>query len=192
MAQDLNIQFQHGYAQDSNHDAGWWSGDTRKRVGKEQARKLMRQWGLGYGSDGLSTIPYSLVRMKGSDRYVPCEDIENIETQSRTEYNNAYKRHKACGWLAKKCKGRAVIDKAKWGYIIEWSEGAKFAQSELDNYNTCDEEEVEEAIESVLAYAEGMLSEKDEGFLKLDNKAIAALCTVSGIMIALILIKSTR
>jgi hypothetical protein len=192
MAVSLNIDFQTGYAKNSSNSAGWWSGNKRRLKGVEYARKLMNQWGIGYGDNGLETIPYSLVRIKDSEYYIPCEDIENILRQSRTKYDDAYRRFESCGSFSKKCKGRAVIDKAKWQYITDWAKGATVAQSEINNYNTCDEEEVELAIQNVLDYAETILGEKESKFGYLDNKAVGALCAVGGITLALILIKSTK
>lgn len=188
----INIDFVTGYAGNSSNRCRWWSGSKRRAKGIEYGRKLMRQWGLGYGDDGLDTIPYSLVRDRNSEYYVPCEDLENIFIQASNKYDEAFEAHNDCNSFSGKCKCKKVIDKAKWEYIRNWADNARQAQSAIYGYDSCDEEEQAEAIDSVLSYAENILGDKTKGFGSVSNVQLAAMVGIGGIALSLILIRASR
>lgn len=189
----VNIDFFTGYAKGSKNECAWWGGSKRRERGREHARKLMKQWGLGYGENGEETIPYSFVRRQDSPQYVPCEDLENIVLQSTNKYDEAYEKHKACGGLAKKCKCREVIDMAKWAYIRDWAEGAVISQSELYGYNTCVEEATQAEIDEAEDLAKSLLIDDEiQAFNAISNTALAGFVGGIGLITTLVLLRASK
>jgi len=187
----INIDFFTGYAKASTANAAWWSGKKRKSQGQRDASFLMKQWGLGYGKDGLETIPYSYVRTSNSDNYVPCEDLENIVLQASNKYDEAYETHADCCGICKECKGRAVIDMSKWSYIRNWAEGAIIAQSETYGYDTCQEEDVSFEEEKTKEEQDKLLNSLLSGG-ELSNTAILGIVGGVGVVLTLLIIRATR
>lgn len=190
MALELDIDFVSGYAKDSQNYCEWWGGGKRRAKGRLYAAKLRKAWGIGYGSGGLEEIPYGLVRDSSSEYYIHCEDVEEIYHQSSEQYDDAVDRFNSCGSFAKRCKCRGVIDKAKWVEIRDWADGARKSQSDSLGYNSCDEEEDQEAVDNILSQAQAMLDGREDAGLP--NSVILSLIGAGTIGLIFLMLKVTK
>ena len=190
MASDYTLDFTTGYAADSSNECKWWGGHKRRERGRLYADKLRKQWGLGYGDNELEELPYNLLRDSSSEYFIPCEDVEEIYHQAKEQYDNAVDRFNSCGDFSKKCKCRGVIDKAKWMKIYQWADGARNSQSDILDYDRCDEEEAQDAIDAVLDKAQSLLEER-EG-VGLPNTTMLGLIGAGTLGLIFIMLKATK
>jgi hypothetical protein len=188
MSLEINLDYVSGYAKDSQNYCGLWGGSRRYAKGLEYANKLRKQWGLGYGEDGLKELPYSLMRNPSSDYFVHCEDIEDIFHQASEQYDDAKERRDACGWSNKRCKCRGDIDKAKWSIIRDWADGARNSQK-ANSWNRCDEEEMVQAGQNVIDQAQQLLDQREMG---MSNEMILAAIGLGSVAIIAVLLKTVK
>ncbi len=190
----INIEFSSGFNREFyDRDAWTWGTSKLERKGKDDAKNLMKQWGLGYGSGGNIIIPYGVVRKKSSPQYVPCEDLENILLQSTNNYDKFYKEREAACKTCRRAKRNKKINMYKWAYLRDWARGATISQSEINKYNTCEEEGYEKEEQEALDYGEALLDEdKVSEFKGLSNLAVAGFVGGIGLVLTLVLIKASK
>ncbi len=187
----INIEYSYGFNREFYDRAAWkWSTSRLEREGKNDAKQLMKQWGLGWGSDGKSTIPFSEVRTIDSETYVPCDDLENIVSQSVLNYDRFYREREAACKTCRRAKRNKKINMYKWAYIRDWSQGAVASQSEFNGYNTCEAEAYEQEVQEALDLQQGFLDEADaKAYKGMSNATLAGLVGGFGLVLTLVLIK---
>ena len=190
MPLETTIGSTHGYAGNSQNYCELWGGSKRAEKAAYYAKKLRQQWGIAYPnqSTGSMEIPFNKVRNPDDEWYIPCDDLQGIDSIASKEFKSAQGRLDGCGWSGR-CKCRAKIDKEKWREIRDWAQAALAFQTS-SGVDDCVVEEYQEANQEILDFAQKLLEEREgKGINNNIVLGTIALGTIASIVIVLKTVK---